>query len=208
MRLRVGLPEQDLAYRFGVSQSLISRIFVTWISFLSRELSCLIYWPDKEDVQRYYPRCFRKYQNVIGIIDCTEGILEKPSIAKAQSQTYSTYKSRNTWKKLISITPAGTISFISKCYGGCASDRFITEDSSIVDKLNFGDNLMADKGFNISDLLLSKGSQLIIPPFLHEKGRFSKKNCKKTSNVAKARIHVERAIARIKDFLILDGTFP
>ena len=67
---------------------------------------------------------------------------------------------------------------------------------------------MADKGFNISDLLVSKGSRLIIPPFLCEKGRFSKKNCKRTSNVAKARIHVERAIARIKDFRILDGTFP
>ena len=87
-------------------------------------------------------------------------------MAKAQSQTYSTYKSRNTWKKLICITPAGTISFISKCYGGCASDRFITEDCHILDKLQYGDNLMAEKGFNISDLLISKGSQLLIPPFL------------------------------------------
>ena len=78
-------------------------------------------------------------------------------MAKDQSQIFSTYKSRNTWKKLICITPAGTISFISKCYGGCASDRFITEDYHILDKLHCGDNLMADKGFNISDLLISKG---------------------------------------------------
>ena len=129
---------------------------MTWISFLARELSCLIHWSDREDVQ---PQCFQKYKNVIGIIDCIEGILEKPSVAKAQGQTYSTYKSRNTWKKLICITPAGTISFISKCYGGCASGRFITEDCHILDKLQYGDNLMADKGFNISNLLISKGSQ-------------------------------------------------
>ena len=45
-RLRVGLPEQDIAFRFGISQALVSRILVTWISFLARELSCLIYWPD------------------------------------------------------------------------------------------------------------------------------------------------------------------
>ena len=198
LRLRVGLPEQEVAFRFGISQALVSRILVTWISFLVRKLSCLIYWPDWEDVQRYYPRCFQKYKNVIGLIDCTDGILEKPSVAKAQSQNYSTYKSTNTWKKLICITPAGTISFISKCYGGCASDRFITEDCDILDKLQYGDNLMADKGFKISDLLISKGSQLIIPPFLREKQQFSKKNCKKTSDVAKARIHVERAIARIR----------
>ena len=112
---------------------------------------------------------------------------------------------RNTWKKLICITPAGTLSFISKCYGGCASDRFITEDCHILDKLQYGDNLMADKGFNIN-LLTSKGSQLIIPPFLREKQRFSKKNCKKTSDIPKARMHAERAIARIKDFRILNGT--
>ena len=35
-------------------------------------------------------------KNVIRITDCTELILEKPSMAKAQGQTYSTYKSRNT----------------------------------------------------------------------------------------------------------------
>ena len=31
VRLRLGLFEQDLAYRFGVSQSTISRIIITWI---------------------------------------------------------------------------------------------------------------------------------------------------------------------------------
>ena len=55
LRLRVGLPEQDIAFRFGISQALVSRILVTWIRFLSRELSCLIYWPDRESVQRYFP---------------------------------------------------------------------------------------------------------------------------------------------------------
>ena len=57
------------------------------------------------------------------------------------------------------------MSFILKCYGGCASDRFITEDCHILHKLQYVDSLMADKGFNISDLLISKRSQLIIPPF-------------------------------------------
>ena len=126
--LWVGLLKQDIAFRFGISQVLVSRILVTWISFLACKLSCLIYWPDREDVQRYYLQYFQKYKNVIGIIDCTDSIHEKPSVAKAQSQTHSTYKSRNTWKKLICITPAGTISFISKSYGGCASDQFTTED--------------------------------------------------------------------------------
>ena len=31
-------------------------------------------------------------------------------------------------KKLISITPGGLVSFISKAYGGSASDRHVVED--------------------------------------------------------------------------------
>ena len=67
---------------------------------------------------------------------------------------------------------------------------------------------MTGKGFTVNDLLISKGSQLIIPPFLRKKQRFSKKNYKKTLHIAKSRIHEERAIARIKDFRILNGAFP
>ena len=96
----------------------------------------------------------------------------------------------------------------SKCYGGCASDRFITEDCHIRDKSQYGDNLMAEKGSNISGLLMSKGPRLIIPPFLREKQRFSKKNCKIMSDIPKARIHVEQAMALFKNFRILNGAFP
>ena len=112
---------------------------------------------------------------------------------------------QNTWKKLICITPAGAISFISRSYGGAALDRFITENCGLLDKLNEGDNIMADKRFNISDLLICKQSK---PSFLREKGKFSQINCTVTSNIVKARIHVERAIARIKDFRLLQGAFP
>ena len=208
IRLRVGLTETDLAFRFQVLELLISRILATWISFPSQELSPLIYWPRKEDMLWYYPKCFNGYKNVIGINDCTEVILEKPSITKAWSQTYSVYRSRKTWEKLLCITLAGTISFISKSYGGAASYHFITETCGIVEKVQFGANLMVDKGFDISDLLVNKGSRLIIPPFLRDKNKFSKKNCKTTSDVAKACIHVERAIARVKDFRIFNGAFP
>ena len=60
---------------------------------------------------------------------------------------------------------------------------------------------MADKGFNIHDLLVGKGSTLIIPPVLRDKSRFSKKNYKATFNV-------EKASARVKDFRVFGGAFP
>ena len=134
-----------------------------WIPFLAREMQTFIHWQSRKQNNGVYPKCFKNYPNVIGIIDCTEAGLEKPSLAKVQAQTYSMYKSKNTWKKLIAITPCGTVSFISKCYGGCASDRHIKETCGILEKMNPGHNLTADKGFNISDLLVGKGSKLIIP---------------------------------------------
>ena len=67
---------------------------------------------------------------------------------------------------------------------------------------------MSDKGFNIRDLLTCRGCRLIIPPHVKEKSQFTKKNVKKTASIAKARIHVERAISRVKDYKILQGCFP
>ena len=120
MRLRIRLPELEFSFRVVISQPLVLRILSTWIPFLARELDSLIQWPLQEDVQRYYPKSFKRYEDIIGIINCTERLLEKGSITKVHSQSCSSCRSRNTWKKLICITPAGTISLISKCYGGAA----------------------------------------------------------------------------------------
>ena len=38
IRLRLGLMEQDLADRFEISQSTVSRIIITWINFLFLKL--------------------------------------------------------------------------------------------------------------------------------------------------------------------------
>ena len=67
---------------------------------------------------------------------------------------------------------------------------------------------MPEKGFYISNLPVSKGSRLIIPPPLRDKHRFSKENCKASSNVATARIYVKKTTARVKNFRIFNGEFP
>ena len=69
-----------------------------------QELQCLIYWPTGEENNICYSKCHENYTNIVGIIDWTKGRIEKPSLAKVQVPTYSSYKSRNTWKKLICIT--------------------------------------------------------------------------------------------------------
>lgn len=54
---------------------------------------------------------------------------------KARAQTFSHYKNKHTIKFLIGITPLGAISFISKGWGGCASDKYVTENSGLLHKL-------------------------------------------------------------------------
>ena len=54
------LLEKDLAYRFGISISTVSRICITWINFLYIKLRELPLWPKKEIVQAYMPHVFKE----------------------------------------------------------------------------------------------------------------------------------------------------
>ena len=58
---------------------------------------------------------------------------------------------------------------------------------------------MADRGFTISDELEAKGIRLRIPSFLGSKrAQLKARKVTQTRRIAEARIHVERAIQRIK----------
>ncbi|XP_047129441.1 uncharacterized protein LOC124809402 [Hydra vulgaris] len=209
MKIRMGCSHEDLAYRFGLSKATVPRTLSTWIPLLALEFLIFIQPVTREQNKTCNPECFRPFgDNVVSILDCTEGQCERLSIAKAQAQTYSSYKNRNTWKKAIGIAPSGMINYISQAYGGSSSDRYIVETSGYLDTLNEGDIVMMDKGFNISDLLIVRKVKLEIPPFLKNKGKFTSTLTSKTALIARAGIHVERAIARVKYFRLLQTPLP
>ena len=152
INLRLNLEEQDLAFRFEVSQPTVSRLFNKWISVLAQILSPLIRWPNKEERVVNLPEVFKRFfADCTCIIDCTEIFIERPSNLTARSQTWSNYKQHNTAKVLIAITPHGTISYMSKAWGGRVSDKFISEQSGFLDKIMPGDLVLADRGFTIED---------------------------------------------------------
>ena len=200
--------EVDLATRAGVSQSQISRIFVTWVDFLHSRLRGYPIWPTRESVDITMPTAFKElYPTTRVIIDCSELFIETPSSFRSQSATYSSYKHHNTAKGLVGISPSGAVTFVSDLYSGRSSDQQITLECGILDLLQSGDSVMADKGFEIeSDL--PKGVSLNIPPFLRDKEHFSIEEETITRRIASLRIHVERAIARIKSFKILSTILP
>ena len=94
---------------------------------------------------------------------------------------------------------------MSDLYGGNISDKELTIRSGILRKAwARGDLLMADRGFDISDLTEEIGVELNIPPFWEGDNQFTEQDLTKTRRIASTRIHVERAIERIKNHHILD----
>lgn len=207
LRLRRGLDVLHLADMFGVSSSTVTRAFRTWLNLLYHELLFLIKWPTKEQVLYKRPKCFKPFPRTRVIIDCTEFFIQRPSIPSSQRKTWSSYKSHNTVKLLVAVTPRGSICYLSRLWSGNVSDRQITKESGFMNFIERDDDVMADRGFLIRDLLANKSATLNIPPFSLGK-QLAPQATTKTRRIAKARIHVERAIGRLKCFKILSGTMP
>ena len=177
---------------------------------MARELKPLLDNPSEEAHRALLPASFQtpQYNKVQHIIDCTEVYTETPKNKKVQSELWSNYKHHHTFKYLVSITPNGFINFVSKGYGGRASDKQIVEHSGFMNEIRRGEKVMADKGFNISDLLALQHAELAIPP--GRKGAFQmpKKDVLKTKDIANRCIRVEQVIRRIKNFNILKYEVP
>ena len=174
VRLKLGLFEQDLAHRFQIHMSSVSRKITTWTNYLYFMLGSQKIWPSTSDIMANMPEGFSSlYPTTRLIQDCTEIYVQTPTSLLLQSQLHSSYKSNTTLKGLIGITPHGAVSFVSSLYIGSISDKEITRCSGILELLDSGDAVMADKGFNIDDLLRKKGVGLNIPPFLQNQGQFS-----------------------------------
>ncbi|KAK7922721.1 hypothetical protein WMY93_009623 [Mugilogobius chulae] len=200
MRLRLNLQIQDLAYRFMVSSATVSRICLKIINVLHERLEFLIDWPEREVIQSTMPMSFRKAfgLKVAVILDCFEVFIEKPTNLLARAQTWSNYKHHNTIKFLIGIAPQGYVTYISKAWGGRTSDKQITEESGILNKLLPGDIVLADRGFTIEDSVGFYCASLKTPSFTKGKKQLSAYEVEQTRKLASVRIHVERVIGLVR----------
>lgn len=210
IRLRTGLLHNDLAYRFGICVSLVSKIVTTWIQFMYLQFSTLKkpMFATREIVARTLPSCFKKFKGIRSIIDCTEFFVEQASNFEQQGNLYSSYKSHGTYKVLIGISPTGAVMFVSDAYEGSISDVEIVKQSGFLDHLEAGDLVLADRGFTIREILAEKGVDLNIPPFLNGRKKLTAEEEIYTKQIARVRIHVERCIERIKKFRLLSKVIP
>lgn len=98
--------------------------------------------------------------------------------------------------------------YVSDVFGGAISDPEIVAKCGILDYLNEGDFIMADRGFTISDMLEKRRVGLNIPPFARGKKQFTEQEVMDTRAIANRRIIIERVIGRAKINKILAGVFP
>ena len=203
-KLRRNTPDYELGEHFGVSRTTVSNIFVSMVSFMADQWGKIDVWLTRSLTDYYMPDSFKKaYPTTRGIIDGTECYIAKPSNPRLQQATWSTYKNANTVKVLVTGNPCGLISDTTPAYGGATSDRQIVERSTLIDKCQKGDSLMADRGFNVQDMFAPKGVTINIPAFLKGKDHLSGATLMKDRKLASERVHIERLIGLTKTYKML-----
>ena len=213
IKLRLNTQFENLADQVGFSKTTVHEIFRRRINLMYVKLKFLIKWPDHDASVQTLPNVFRQYfPKLTAIIDCPEIFIDRPKTYKAGAQVYSNYKKHSTVKFLIACTPLGSISFISKAWGGRASDIDIVKDSCPMSpNLHHDrDQILADRGFTLEDeFAAGSGVELIIPTFKKGKKQLSAKEVEISRQIASVRIHVERVIRLIKNrYKILDCVLP
>ena len=107
------------------------------------------------------------------------------------------------------ISSSGWITFVSQLHPGRISDKEIVEKSNFCQLIEAGDQNLADKGFEIHDLIALRGGSLYIPPKrFSASDHFTENQRFETTSIANVHIHVEPGIKRIKTWHIFNQVVP
>ena len=124
------------------------------------------------------------------IIDCTEILVQMPTSCRSQCVTFSSYNNHSRAKGLLGIAPTGYPCFVFKLYVGRITDKKITHDCGMLDLLEEGDQIIADRGFDIADNLPA-GVTLNITAFLNGDEQLTVKDEITIRRIASVRVHVK-----------------
>uniref|UniRef100_A0A8C4QWV8 Zgc:113019 n=1 Tax=Eptatretus burgeri TaxID=7764 RepID=A0A8C4QWV8_EPTBU len=211
MKLKMNLHFQDLAYRFRLSKPMVSKTFRSVINIMFYRLKSLIFWPDREMLQKTMPMDFRQSfgDNVVVVIDSFEILIDKPSNLLARSQTWSSCKHHNTVKFLIGMAPQGMITFLSKSWGGRASDGCITANCGLLDKLLPQDIVLSGRTYDVSKSAGHMRAEPKVPAFRKGDNQLCPIEVELTNRTAHVHMHVERVLRFLRNkYTILGGLLP
>lgn len=196
IKLKMNLSFDFLAYYFATDSATISTLFKHCISVMyCRLVPSFVIWPDRESLRKSLPLVFRNtiFENTVCIIDCFEIFIE----------------SHHAMKYIMAICPQSTICFISNGWGGCTSDRFITEQSNILCNLLPGDLVLTDRGLHVTDSEHSYQAEIKISAFTRGKNQLDPVYFENTGCLASLRMHIEGVIGVLhRKYTVLQSTFP
>ena len=100
-----------------------------------------------------------------GVIDCSEILIEMPQNYKAQNSTYTNYKN-NTCVPSNSYFPLHHLALFPSCLRLGEEGfriKLLTRKSGFLQLLEYGDVVLADRGFGVSDDVRIHGAKLEYP---------------------------------------------
>lgn len=176
-----------MEFNFELGQKYLLLIFKEVIDKMYFVLKQIDIW----GVSYQHPEAYRT------ILDCTKMFVgNDPS-------TSSSYNDHPTLKLLVGCDEMSEVNFISDAFAESISDRELIIKSGFLDIVNTGDAVLADKLFDVSDLLESKGVEINIPPHLKGKEHLAKFKMKKTRVTTNRKILIENINCRARKNKIL-----
>ena len=150
LKLHCNFSHKDLGVRFSVFPSAITNITITWINVLHEVLYVGLLKdkiPSVSKNRMCLSSCFSNFSNCRIILDCTKIQCEIPSNMESQSATFSHYKQCRTFKGLIGVAPNGVITYANGLFPRSTSDKQIDWHGGILNLMEPGELIIADKGF-------------------------------------------------------------
>ena len=198
-----------MAKLVGGSSSTISRVFVAWMVFLCCVLDEVNLKPLPGFIEAFLPRVFvdAGYADCGILGDNTETWIAQSENFDLNNVTFSHYKNHTTGKVSVWIFPHGALCKCSDAFPGSISEEQITEQIDVIDYCPKGKVVLTDKGFAISDLCHEKGVNHNRPPMKFNT-QYDENDTSLNFDIATLRIYNENAIARIRDWSILNKCWP
>ena len=180
----------------------VSSIFFTWVKLMSRELSALIVWPNRQQVKKTQPSCWESF------------IRRSDALLTALSASWKLQVDL-IWQQLsganINITILSKsllqslqMELFHMCHHAMEGGHLVFSLWETVYFLNMiepYDEIMADRGFKIREDLMMHMATICISPSCASLMQLLPQDVTETSNIARVRIYVEQAIGRLKVFL-------
>ncbi|XP_078515803.1 uncharacterized protein LOC144781052 [Lissotriton helveticus] len=165
-KVRQGFPEEDLAIRFNVSQSTVTKMIITWANYLYILFRDFVSWPSRESIDKHMPAIFQAtYPRARVILSCIELKVQASSFPNPLAKSVSVQNKYTAFKGLLGISPHGEIIFKSPLYSGSTSENEITKLSGILELLEPNDIVIAATQFAIQEDLQGVNAHFVEYPF-------------------------------------------